>query len=408
MSTLVHIGDFHADPGPRNADRYRALDQIIGEGLALPNLGAWLWPGDLFHARSNVDDRNALAARLQRMAAAAPVFICYGNHDQPGDLDVFERLRSTSPIRVFAQPTTVKVVLATGEAATMFVLPYPTKGGLVAAGIAKPDVIPTAADLLEPIFMAAAADLEAARARGELTFMMGHVNVAGSITSAGQPNIGHEIEITAAHLDRLGSIPKLLNHIHKGQEIAGAHYAGSVCRLNWGEIEDKRYLVIDFMGRETFDVVSKPVDVRPLYHVEGTLTREGFVYQVKAGPGGAFQDRPASWKDCEVRVRYKFNQSEKSVLRDAQVLAEFAEAARLEVEPIAVPDRALRAPAVAEARTLAEKLRAWGDVAGVTVQTESVLAKLAALEHKDPLVLLSEIQTSLAAIETGENETVAA
>ena len=50
MTSLVHIGDLHAAPGPRDADRYRALDQIIGEGLALEHMGAWLWPGDLFDA----------------------------------------------------------------------------------------------------------------------------------------------------------------------------------------------------------------------------------------------------------------------------------------------------------------------------------------------------------------------
>src|SRR4051812_14059019 len=101
MSTsLVHIGDFHAAPGPRNADRYRALDQIIAEGLALPHLGAWLWPGDLFDAASNVDDRNALDIRLRAMANAAPVVIVYGNHDRKGDLDGFGNLRAKHPICV--------------------------------------------------------------------------------------------------------------------------------------------------------------------------------------------------------------------------------------------------------------------------------------------------------------------
>jgi DNA repair exonuclease SbcCD nuclease subunit len=114
-------------------------------------------------------------------------------------------------------------------------------------GVAKDAVIDTAANALDIIFMDAAAQLVQAREMwGDLTLMIGHVNVAGAMTSVGQPNIGHEIEITAAHLDRLGNIPKLLNHIHKAQEIGGAHYAGSVCRMNWGEIEDKGYSVVTF------------------------------------------------------------------------------------------------------------------------------------------------------------------
>jgi hypothetical protein len=52
MTSLVHIGDVHAAPGPRSADRWRAVDQIIREGLALEQLGAWLIPGDLFDALS--------------------------------------------------------------------------------------------------------------------------------------------------------------------------------------------------------------------------------------------------------------------------------------------------------------------------------------------------------------------
>jgi predicted MPP superfamily phosphohydrolase len=94
MTSIVHIGDVHAAPGPRSADRWRAVDQIIREGLALEQLGAWLIPGDLFDALSTTEDRNAWDARLQRMADAAPVVIIYGNHDRPGDLDGFANLKA--------------------------------------------------------------------------------------------------------------------------------------------------------------------------------------------------------------------------------------------------------------------------------------------------------------------------
>jgi hypothetical protein len=56
-------------------------------------------------------------------------------------------------------------------------------------------VVETAADVLEPIFITAAAELQAAHEAGDLTLMIGHVNVAGAITSTGQPNIGREIEL---------------------------------------------------------------------------------------------------------------------------------------------------------------------------------------------------------------------
>jgi DNA repair exonuclease SbcCD nuclease subunit len=417
MTSLVHIGDFHAAPGPRNADRYRALDQIVTEGLALPRLGAWVWPGDLNHQRMSIEDRNALAERLIRMASAAPVVIVYGNHDLPGDLDVFGRLKAAHPIYVIDRPHTLRLKLATGEFATLFCLPYPTKSGLVSLGIDRPDILPSAAEALEYIFMQAQAELSGL---ADVTLMIGHVNVAGSLTSVGQPNIGHEIEIGPQHLDRLGRIPKLLNHIHKAQEIAGAHYAGSVCRLNWGEIEDKSYLVVTAgIGDELrqgatdadgwhYDIERRPIAVPPMYHVEGTLTREGFcLAEAHANTDVELRWHKGDWAGCEVRVRYTFARSERAVLDHESVKAQFPGALRLQVEPMPTLDRGLRAPEVVAARTLSEKVAAYCATTGQAAP-DSLLDKLARLEHSDPLVLLSAIQNELQQIEAGDREEVPA
>jgi hypothetical protein len=107
-----------------------------------------------------------------------------------------------------------------------------------------------------------------------LTLMIGHVNVAGAQLSNGQPSIGHEIELNPKHLDRLGDIPKLLNHIHKPQTIAGAHYAGSVCRLDYGEIEEKRYSSCTSTTRTRRSNRSRSTS-RRCSTSTATLTREG-------------------------------------------------------------------------------------------------------------------------------------
>lgn len=424
-TVLVHLGDFHAGPGPRNADRFRALDQILDECVGLPRLGAWLWPGDLNHGRMTIEDRNALVERLRRMAAVAPVLLVYGNHDMVGDLDVFGRLRATWPIVVVSHPEIVPLTLATGHEASIFCLPYPTKAGLTSAGVAKDDVVATAAEALDFIFMQAAGDLQRAASTGVLTLMVGHVNVGGSQTSSGQPNVGHEIEISRAHIDRLGPIYKGLNHIHLGQTIAGAWYPGSVCRLNWGEIEPKRYLRIACQrweevdlrcaalpdapapgpGTWTHSVEACPLTVAPMYHVDGSLTREGFTWAVTAGPGGEAQTAPPSWRGCEVRCRYTFPQSDKNILLHAQVHAEFADALRLEVEPIAVADRALRSPAVAAARTLADKVAAFSQVEQLA---PTLAEKLAQLEHQDGVTVLDALRRRLAGAASGDNGEAAA
>src|SRR3990167_5962571 len=105
MTRLIHVGDVHLQHGhPRNADRLASLDQIVDEGRQLDQLGAWLLPGDLFHARSTVADRNDLAERLALMADVAPVVVVRGNHDQPGDLDIFSRLKARWPVSLATRP----------------------------------------------------------------------------------------------------------------------------------------------------------------------------------------------------------------------------------------------------------------------------------------------------------------
>lgn len=391
MATFVHIGDVHLHPGPRNVDRLRSLDQIISENITREDLAAWLIPGDLFHARSSISDRNELAERLVLMGGRAPVCLLYGNHDVPGDLDVFAKLAAAWPIHVVARPTVLRLTLATSQVASVFCLPYPTEAGLVAQGVAPGEIVQTARVALEAIFVDAGERLARARADGDITLAVGHVNVSGSIVSTGQPSIGKEIELDAALIARLGPCYVGLNHIHVAQDIGGAWYPGSICRLDFGETHPKGYLLVHYANATTFGVETVPIAVPPMFHVEGWLSRDGFTdVQVKAGPDGAVLETPTSWSGCEVRVRAKFHKSEKALLEmaKAHVYAEFAEAARFELELVAVPDTALRAPEVAAARTTAEKVQAWATETK-TVFPADVLAVLPALEHGDTFTLLA-------------------
>ena len=397
---FVHIGDLHLGPGPKNADRLRALDAIIEAGCALPNLSGWLWPGDLNHGRMTIDDRNALAQRIVKMANAAEVVIVRGNHDMPGDLDIFARLHALYPVRVVTTAEIISVgLLHGGTRARIACLPYPDKATLVAAGVTRDDLIPAAAGALADIFDAFADELQAAARAGEISIFLGHINVAGAITSAGQPNIGRELELDASLLARLGHCYKGLNHIHKAQTIHGASYAGSVCRLDWGEVEQKSWNEIVYRAGG-YDVVVHPIDVPPMVHVEGEYSRElGFRWHVVGGCDDA--SITFAFSGCEVRVRVRFKASERSVVDEARVREPFRNAMRLAVELIAVPDRDLRAPEVAAARTLRDKLRAWADTAG-TPLSDSVLDKLARLEHGEATALLSELSAKLAVPEHQE------
>jgi len=398
VTRFLHVGDVHLQHGhPRNPDRLASLDQILAHGLAFEGLGAWLIPGDLFHSRSSVTDRNDLAERLVRMADRAPVVLVRGNHDQPGDLDIFAKLKARWPVSVVTRPDVLRVPLPTGETAAIACLPYPDKFGLVAAGVAPGDVVRTAGELLDTIVMTLAHGLETEIAAGCIPLFIGHANIRGAIASTGQPQIGQEIELETAMLARLRAVYCGLNHIHKPQQVGDGVFAGSIAAMDYGEAEAKSVVLIeaarDPSGTWRAQWTRRPLETPPMHHVEGRLTRDGFV----TGGGELHHAHIIDWTGCDVRVRYSFKASEKDALDHDSVRRLFAAALRLKIEPIAEPDRALRSQAVADATTLADKLVAYAETLG-TVTSDDVLAKLAALEHTDSLQLIANVEHALAVV----------
>lgn len=387
---FVAIGDTHLQhTNPRNPDRLRALDQILNENLTLPNLAAWLWPGDLFHARSSPQDRLEIVSRLARMADRAPVVICRGNHDQPGDLDIFRYVKAAHQVHVITSAQTLRVRLATDAWASLWVFSYPFLASLVAAGVASPDLFQTARAVLEDMFDFGAAELADARARGDLTLLMGHCAIGGARMSNGQPAIGREVEADGALLAKFGAIPKLLNHIHEPQEIHGAHFIGSITAQDFGEITPRRYLRV-VMRATYWDIDSRPLDTPRLFHVEGRLTREGFEWQVVTTPGEHIEP-PASWGGCDVRVRYRMRASERPALDESLVVKTFAGARRVQLDPIIESDRQVRAPEVAIAHTLQEKVTVVLESNGLPM-IDARRAKLAALEHQPADLIVAGVQ----------------
>ena len=150
-----------------------------------------------------------------------------------------------------------------------------------------------------------------------------------------------------------------------------------------------------------FTVRSVPIDVPPLIHVEGRWTRDGF--QLAEGTTADIERRyhGGDWAGCETRVRFSFPASERQFVDESKIRVLFPGALRLDLEPVAVPDRALRAPEVAAATTLPEKVDAWSRLNGGSNVPASVLQKLATLEHGDATSVLSAVANQVASVENG-------
>jgi len=403
---VLAIGDAHLRTASRrNALRVAALDQIVAAAHDLrPNV--IVWPGDLFDTKSTIDDRNLLRHYVKALAALAGVVIVRGNHDAPGDLDIFGDLQTAHGVKVITRPESFTVA----GRCTVLCLPYPDDAGLAALGIAPPDVPDVAAAALDAIFMEFAGTLETLRREGFAlpALFIGHANVVGAVASTGQPLIGAEIALRPEHLDRLGpDVPKILNHIHAPQDVHGATYVGSIAPADWAETERKRFLVLDHDGTR-WTVTSHPLQLPRLWHVEGTFDGKAVAWVVKKGPDGPVEATPASFAGDEVRVRFRFQASDagRLDLARAQLSADFADVAHLELEPVAVPDRAVRAPEVAAAKTTADKLRAYCALSGVEV-SDGVLAKLAALETQDAARVLEALEQRLQLLQAAETAVAA-
>jgi hypothetical protein len=144
-----------------------------------------------------------------------------------------------------------------------------------------------------------------------------------------------------------------------------------------------------------------------MFHIDGEFCRggDGFALSAACSADEDIKRRflEGDWAGCEVRVRFSFPASERALVDESLIRASFAGALRLELEPVAVPDRALRAPEVATARTLVEKVNAWARLDGSSRSVPaSVLQKLAALEHSDSTAVLSEVTNQVAVLERGQ------
>lgn len=398
---FVHIGDTHIGPGDRLQDKLDALDQIIVWCEATAERGALaaiLWPGDLYHAKSTIDDRNALALRLQHLAMLAPVVVVYGNHDAPGDLDILGELAATYPIYISSRPEVLRVPTATGAVARVACLPYPHRAGLVGAGVAHDDLGQTARQLLEPQFALFADELRQADANGEIALFVGHVNVGGSLSSTGQPQIGREIELDPGILGRLdGAVYKGLNHIHKHQVVAGdTVYAGSICRQDFGENEAKGFVAVTVTGT-TSEWEFIPLKVPAQHLIEGRLTRDGFDITSVDGdsddPAGWYF--PGKWAGADVKVRYHYHRSERSAIDLAHIYATVAGCRSLKLDPIAALEREVRAPEVAQAVTVEGKAEAYCQRRQIE-WTPAIAAKLTALQQQTPESVLAAVQAMAA------------
>jgi len=369
------IGDSHFDasPGGRFEECVRVHDWIA-EDLAQQGVDLVLHSGDVFERKSTPEERNAVRAWVAKVAEIAPMVIVRGNHDAPHDLDIFGHLQTSRRVIVEERCGVHEI-----GGCIVGCLAWPTKASVLAMAreASKEQAEQLAGEALRNVVLGLGARMFELDHVDRPRILLSHAMVRGSRVSTGQPLVGCDLEVGLEDLRLADANAYALGHIHCGQSwcpdgsreansLDGlAVYPGSPRRTAYGELEEKRYVLLDFGTDGTLqDVGFVPTPCAPMVLLEDEwveLDSGGRCTWSVQYPHTAALEL-AKLQGAEVRFRYTVEASQREVAKvaaeEAKVRMLAAGAVDVKVEERLRPATKAKAPEVARATTLEAKLRA--------------------------------------------------
>lgn len=351
MTRILFSGDHHFDESKRFDECIRVHDWMV-EQARLDSVDAFVSCGDIYERASTPAEREAVSQWLIAMAAVCPVFVVKGNHDRHLDCAIMAKLKSEHPIVVEEAAGVHRV----GNVA-LALIAWPERARIL-QWAAQENLAPSRAsdeamrDLLRGLGVQA-------RAMGGPIVAAGHLMINGAVTSVGQPLLGQPINVSLQDLLLLGAQTVVAGHVHKPQNWRlgdmGVCYTGSPYRTSYGETEEKSVLVLDVTAEQQWTRVPTPCAGMILISeqwdgqdaLEGTL--DAWLYPDEAA-------------GADVRLRYEVPADQReqasAVAREWEAQLYALGARAVQVEEIVASTVRARAPEVAKALTLADKLRA--------------------------------------------------
>jgi exonuclease SbcD len=307
--------------------------------------------GDVFDAASTPRERQAVAEWIVAMAEVCPVVFAKGNHDRPLDVALMRRLSTKHPV-IVEEGAAVHHVAG----AAIAVMAWPERAHLLAAlGSAA------AADLgmreaLQGVLRGLGQQLEQ---HDGPRVLLGHFMVDGSVASTGQPLLGMPINVGLADLALARAHLTVMGHIHKAQswelETGPAIYTGSPFRTDFGQLERKSILFAEFDGQRLLRTEELETPCTPMVHMDGSLERVAGRAFFAVGPH-------ADVRGAEIRLRYSVAPEDRDTVRHLADEAKSELIARgahsVKVEEVVIAERRARAPEVAKATSVQDKLDA--------------------------------------------------
>lgn len=358
---IVQVGDSHWKKASRWEECVRLHDEIADE-VEQRQPALFIHTGDLYDAAPTPDEQNAAERWLSRIAAVCPVVLIRGNHDPVGALAIMRRLETKYPI-VVEERCGVHVVAGVAVAC----IAWPKKAELIAsapAGATAEEIGQLAQQALRNILSGLGDEL--AKHDGPRVLAM-HAMTRGAKTSAGQPLVGHEMEIGVEDFALARADYVALGHIHCAQDWTNEDvpivFSGSPRRTAYGEVEDKGFVSVRFdrwdgdvepdarrWALEGWDRVK--LSAALMLDVTGTWTDGAMVL------GG---DVALVAPGAEIRFTYTVENDRRAAakLAAAELEAEWRALGAADVKPEeeVIPVSRARAPEIATAETTEDQLR---------------------------------------------------
>ncbi len=386
MIRIAHVSDSHFDERGRLDDCFAAhhlfLEQAREAGVHLI-----VHAGDLYDRKSTPAERNAACAWLRSAAEICPVVVVRGNHDAPGDLDIYEHLETEHSLHVYDRPITDLDVdrvpiyyTESRDRAAVIPLPWFDKSHLVAqfdAEAADQETTRiTAINAAEQLLGLLRTQADSLRELGVTPILVGHVMVAGSQTSTGQTLQGTTVELSPAAIDSVGCAYAALGHIHKSQVWCEGRvaYSGSPVRQDFGETEAKGWRLVEIEDGRLVSQRFVELPVREIHLVEVDLSsgvEDHGLWSAEDPLNLEAEKIPAG---SLVRVRYHIRSEDLHYIDEdiVEAAARRFGAHEVKLEAIVAHDQRVRAEGITDAETAFDRFKLWLEAVGQELSPEAL------------------------------------
>jgi exonuclease SbcD len=358
---LLHTGDLHYSGGV-DEDIEISMSQIT-EHVKQNHIDFVTIGGDVYDKSSSIESRNIVKERLMKIAGYAPIIICRGNHDQPGDLDILADLKATHPIKVYSSPTVVNL----GEGVNLYAIPWVSKHHWMEAH--KVDSIDELNSTLSGQLLNYITSLRKCNKwTANHHIVLAHILISGARAENNQPLIGEGITLGEFDLEEGGFHAGFLSHIHLRQQFGNGNffYSGSPAALDFGETQDKYYSV--------YDVGSNSVEWFKLNAVR-RICVDGNWREGQWNPNSDAGDLSGA----RLKVTYPISPTDDNKLISESIRQYYASSflKELKLSPIVEQKMAARADNVSSAKSLEEKLKEYWKHTGQELSNcDSIMRKL--------------------------------